>query len=112
MWVTDADGWEWWVPDGTQRIDDPPYPLTAREYLDDVNDWTSLAEALETAPQLDDTLEDQRATSKDMARAIHARDWEEFEWQAIWAAPKNWYMESYIYKAGGWHIRYRRGVAP
>lgn len=51
-------------------------------------------------------------TSKAIARAIHARDWEEFEWQAIWAAPTGWYMDSWISRDGGWHISYRRGVAP
>lgn len=53
MWITDDNGREWWLPEGTRRVDDPPYPLTAPEYIDDVNDWMSLAEVLETAPQSD-----------------------------------------------------------
>lgn len=51
MWrETDQDG-EWWEPEGTRQLSDPPMPLRADEYEDDQREWESRVEAL--TPELE-----------------------------------------------------------
>ncbi len=46
MFIEDDEGREWWVPEGTGRLEDPPYPLKVTDYFDDVAEWQARAKAL------------------------------------------------------------------